>query len=60
MTYYQISFTRRKTKAKKSTKKGKRKNKYLVCGQYTNACKLGANLKGQKAIKFHHNNFKFS
>jgi hypothetical protein len=47
-------------KAKTSTKKGKRKNKCLVCGQYTNACKLGANLKGQKNIKFHHNNFKFS
>jgi hypothetical protein len=41
--------------AKKSTKKGEKKN--LICGQYTNTCKLGANLKGQKTIKVDHNDF---
>jgi hypothetical protein len=47
MTCCHTSFTRRKNENKKIDKKGEEeKKRCLVCGQYTNACKLGANLKG--------------
>jgi hypothetical protein len=57
MTYCHTSFTRKKNESKKINKKEENeKEKCLVCGQYTNACKLGANLNGQKTIKVDHNN----
>jgi hypothetical protein len=47
MTCCHTSFTIRKNENKKIDKKGEEeKKKCLVCGQYTNACKLGTNLKG--------------
>jgi len=45
--YYTTSFTQEKERKRK---KGKRKRSDLIHGQYTNAWKLGANLKWAKNI----------
>jgi hypothetical protein len=56
-----MTFIRKKQKQKGWQKREKENLNDLVCGQYTNTCKLGAKWHGQdfKTIKVDDNNFTF-